>query len=458
MENVTALILAAGEGKRMKSKNAKVTHMLSGKPMIQWVYSAANAAGVNDCIVIIGHKAEQVREALREDACYVMQQQQLGTGHAIMQAKELLEKRKGHVLVLYGDTPLITGETISKIISHHIQKGNSATVATTYVDNPQGYGRIVRDNGGNMSGIVEDKDASSCQKSINEINTGVYCFAIDDLLRSFPKLNNNNSQAEYYATDLISILISDNKKVGAVKIDNPEEMLGVNNRVQLYEASNILRNRILKKLMESGVTIIDPQSTYIDDTVKIGIDTVIYPGTFIEGESVVGEDCIIGPNTRIINTVIANCVEVQNSIVIDSKIGEGTHVGPFAYLRPGAEIGKNVRIGDFVEIKKSTVGDKTKIAHLTYVGDAQVGSNVNVGCGVVFVNYDGKNKNKTIVGDNAFIGSNVNLIAPLIVNDNGFIAAGSTITDEVPQNALAIARERQVIKQNWVIEKGMNRR
>lgn len=457
MSSITALILAAGEGKRMKSKNAKASIQLSGKPMIEWVHSAARDAGVEDFIVVVGHCAEQVKTILGDRVQYAIQEQQLGTGHAIMQAQDLLKDKKGYVLLLYGDTPLITSDTIAKIKKYHIESHNSATVVTACVENSHGYGRIVRDANGNIIKIVEEKDASLEEKNINEINTGMYCFDIDALLESLPKLTNNNNQGEYYATDLISILNSDNKKVGGVQIEDWEEMLGVNNRVQLYEASVILRNRTLKRLMESGVTIIEPSSTYIDDTVKIGIDTTIYPGTIIEGETIIGEDCVIGPNTKIVDSIVCDSVEIQNSVILKSKVGSMTTVGPFAYIRPGSEIGKNVRIGDFVEIKNSVIGDKTKVAHLTYIGDADLGSNINVGCGVVFVNYDGKNKHRAIVKDNAFIGSNVNLIAPIVVNENGFIAAGSTITDDVPKNSLAIARERQVVKENWVSDKGMLR-
>lgn len=457
MKNITALILAAGEGKRMKSRNSKVVNRLCGKPMIEWVYAAAKDAGIDDHILVVGHRADQVKEVMGDRVSYVMQEKQLGTGHAVLQARSLLEGREGHVLVMCGDVPLVTSETIRGLVKCHIESGNSATVATACPDNPFGYGRIVRDEKGDILRIVEERDASEEEKRITEINAGMYCFSINEMLKGLDCLNNNNSQGEYYLTDMVTVLKNSGAKVAAVRISDWKEMLGVNDRIQLYEISNVLRYRILNKLMRSGVTIIDPASTHIDDTVEIGMDTVIYPGTIIEGKSIIGEECTIGPNTRIINSVIGNSTEVQNSVVTGSRIGEGAHIGPFTYIRPECDIGNNVKAGAFVEIKKSQISDATKVAHLSYVGDATVGRNVNVGCGVVFVNYDGKKKSRTVVEDNAFIGSNVNLIAPVTVKNNAYIAAGSTITDEVPEKSLAIARERQVIKEGWVTKKGLEK-
>jgi bifunctional UDP-N-acetylglucosamine pyrophosphorylase/glucosamine-1-phosphate N-acetyltransferase len=283
----------------------------------------------------------------------------------------------------------------------------------------------------------------------------MYCFNINDLREALGELDNNNSQGEYYLTDTIEILLNKGKNVRAIKIKDSNEILGINDRIQLAKAGEIIRNRILQRFMENGVTIIDPASTFIDQEAEIGIDTVIYPSTIIEGRTKIGEDCVIGPGSRIVSCEIADGVEVKNSVVLESSIDSGTKVGPFAYIRPGSKIGKNVKIGDFVEVKKSIIGDKTKISHLTYVGDAEIGKGVNLGCGVVVVNYDGKKKNKTAVGDNCFVGCNVNLISPVEIKDNAYIAAGSTITDLVPENALAIARNRQVIKENWVVKKGI---
>lgn len=458
MECLMAVILAAGEGKRMKSKKAKVVHEIQGIPLVEWVYRSVKNAGIDEVVLVVGHKAEEVKEKMGDKVLYAFQEKQLGTGHALMQAQEYLKDKDGYVVVLYGDTPLITSKTISDTINYHREQANSATIITAVLNNPDGYGRIVRSGDGSVRKIVEHKDASLEERNIKEINSGIYCFNIRDLTEALKELdNNNNSQGEYYLTDTIEILINKGKKVGAIKVEDSSEILGINDRVQLAEAGRIIRSRILKRHMKNGVTIIDPDSTYIDEDVEIGIDTVVYPSTIIEGKTKIGEDCIIGPGSRLVNAQISDRVEVKNSVVLESSIDNDTKVGPFAYVRPGSVIGKNVKIGDFVEIKKSVIGDKTKISHLTYVGDAEVGKNVNLGCGVVVVNYDGKKKNKTIIGDNAFVGCNVNLISPVEVKDNAYVAAGSTITEEVPEYSLAIARSRQTIKEDWVIKKGMLR-
>lgn len=457
MEYKIAVILAAGEGKRMKSKNSKVVHRICGKPLVKWVNQAVEGAGITESVVIVGHRAEQVKECMGESVRYVLQEKQLGTGHAVMQAEEYLRDKDGCVIVLCGDTPLIKTETIADTVKYHMENHNSATVITADLEDPSGYGRIVRDPLGNVARIVEHKDATEQEKGIREVNSGMYCFNIRHLLEALKELNNDNSQGEYYLPDTLEILIKKQQKVGAIKVGDVNEILGINDRVQLEQASGIMRRRILERCMRSGVTIVDPASTYIDDEVEIGIDTVILPGTMLEGNTAIGEDCVIGPNSRIVSSTVGNRVEINSSVVLESAIGEDTHVGPFAYVRPGSEIGRDVKIGDFVEVKKSVIGDKTKISHLTYVGDAQVGKNVNLGCGVVFVNYDGSSKNKTVVEDNAFVGCNTNLVSPVVVKKDSYIAAGSTITEEVPENSLAIARSRQVIKENWVIKKGKKR-
>jgi len=458
MADTLALILAAGEGKRMKSRKSKVTHEICGKPMIKWVYDAAAGAGIKDFAAVVGSQSQQIREILGNDIKFVVQEKQLGTAHAVMQARDILNSMKGYVIVLYGDTPLVTSETIKATLDYHIENNFSATIITAEFDEPFGYGRIVRDADGNVCKIVEERDATLQEKAIKEINSGMICFNTDDLLMCLERIDNHNDQGEYYLTDSIEILIREGKSVGALKVKDGSEILGVNDRLQLYQASEAIRKRINENLMKSGVTLIDPASTYINADVEIGIDTLIYPGVILEAGTKIGEDCIIGPNSRIVSSVIGNNVEVNNSIVLESSIGDGTKVGPFAYIRPGSVVGCNVKIGDFVELKKADIGDKTKISHLTYVGDAKVGKNVNIGCGVVFVNYDGKQKHKTIVGDNAFIGCNTNLVAPVTVGNDSYIAAGSTITEEVPEHALAIARERQVNKEGWVIKRGMQRR
>lgn len=450
-----AVILAAGEGKRMKSKKAKVVHEIFGMPLVEWVYKSIKNSGVDEVVVVVGHKAEEVKEKMGDKVLYAFQEKQMGTGHAVMQAQEYLDNKDGYVIVLCGDTPLISSENISNTINYHKENTNSATIITAELDNPGGYGRIVRGSDGSVKKIVEHKDASLEEREIKEINSGMYCFNIKDLTEALKELDNDNSQGEYYLTDTIEILMNKGKKVGAIKVPDSNEILGINDRAQLSEAGQIIKNRILKRHLENGVTIIDPASTFIDEDVEIGIDTVIYPSTIIEGKSKIGEDCIIGPGSRLVSAQISDRVEVKNSVVLESSVDDDTKVGPFAYIRPGSSIGKKVKVGDFVEVKKSVIGNNTKISHLTYVGDAEIGSNVNLGCGVVVVNYDGQKKNKTIVGDNSFVGCNVNLISPVEVKNNAYVAAGSTITDEVPENSLAIARSKQVIKEGWVEKKGI---
>ncbi len=458
MNNLIALVLAAGEGKRMKSKYSKMVHKACGKQVINWVFDTVEKVGFSETIVIVGHGADQVKECLGDKCEYVLQKEQLGTGHAVMQAESLLRDREGLVFILYGDTPLISPETVNGAIENHRNSGCQATIVTAILDNPSGYGRIVRDLDGNVVKIVEHRDASPEELNINEINSGMYCFWIKDLLIALKDLNNDNDQGEYYITDTIEILLKKGLKIGTYEVKNPVEILGINDRVQLYQASEVIRKRILEYHMKDGVTIIDPNSTFIDDRVKIGMDTVIYPGTIIEGSTEIGEDCMIGPNSRIISSTIGSCVEIVNSIVVESVIGNNTSIGPFAYIRPENRIGSNVKIGDFVELKKSVIGDKTKIPHLSYIGDTTVGKNTNIACGVITVNYNGKEKNRTDIGNNTFVGCNVNLIAPVKVEDNSYIAAGSTITDDVPEYSLAIARERQVIKEDWVKKRGMERK
>lgn len=454
MKNCYGIILAAGEGKRMKSKLPKVLHRVCGKAMVNHVIDAVLNAGVEDYTVVIGHKAETVKAHLGENIKTALQDKQLGTGHAVMCCEDFLKDKVGTVIVLAGDAPLITSETISKVLEFHNNNGYSATVLTADTDNPEGFGRIVRNENGDIERIVEHKDASEEERRIKEVNSGTYCFNIEHLLRALKNINNNNAQGEYYLTDAIEILKSQGNKVGAFKRDFTEFM-GVNSRVQLHEANEVMKKRILTNLMADGVTILDAASTYVDAGVKIGSDTIIYPGTVIEGNCVIGEDCIIGPNTRLVNCRVDNSVEVQSSVVVESHIKDGAAVGPFAYIRPDSTIGRDVKIGDFVEIKKSTIGDKTKVSHLTYIGDAEVGSSCNFGCGTVVVNYDGSKKHKTIIGDNTFIGCNSNLISPVEIGDNAYVAAGSTITDNVPDGALAIARAKQVNKDGWVEKKGI---
>jgi len=443
-----AIILAAGEGKRMKSEYSKVVHKVGGKAIVERVCNSVNNAGIDKCILVVGHKREQVMEVMGDRAVYAVQEEQLGTGHAVMQAVPHINDAD-RVVILCGDAPLITDETIKEALKVHEEKGLSATIFTAEFENPAGYGRILRDSASNVIGIVEDKDASYEQKLIKEVNSSMYCFDREALCNALGKLDNNNAQKEYYLTDVIKIMINEGKKVDSYIVPDKNEIMGINNRVQLSEAEAILRKKINYKHMTNGVTIINPDNTYIGEDVVIGSDTVIYPGNILEGNTVIGSKCVLAQNNRITDTVIGNETEIVSSVLIESKVGNNTHVGPFAWLRPKSNVGDNIRIGDFVEIKNSNIGNGTKVSHLTYVGDSDIGENVNFGCGTVTVNYDGINKHRTVVGNNVFIGCNTNLVAPVKVGDRVYTAAGTTVTKDVPDDALVIGRCRQEIKENW---------
>ncbi len=452
-----ALILAAGQGKRIKSNLPKVLHKVCGKEMVKHVIDTVKKAEIHDINLIVGKGAELVEERTKDTGVtYSLQAEQLGTGHAVKCAKEFLKNKSGVVAVFTGDTPLIKQSTVERLINDHINNKNAATILTAMVDDPTGYGRIVRDEAGKVLKIVEHKDCNEEELKIKEMNSAIYCFDIELLVKSLDKLNNNNNQGEYYLTDVIGILKDEGYSIGAVVTDI-EETIGVNSRVQLAEAEEILRNRINIMHMENGVTLIDPKTTYIGADVEIGKDTIIYPNNILEGNTVIGENCLLYQNSRIKDSTIGNELDVQSSVILDSKIGDNTTVGPFAYIRPDSVIGKSARIGDFVEIKKSTIGDGTKVSHLTYIGDAEVGSGCNFGCGTVVVNYDGKEKHKTIIGDHSFIGCNTNLVSPVKVGDNTYIAAGSTITAEVKEGDLAVARAKQRNISGWVEKRGLKK-
>ncbi|MDR1773459.1 MAG: bifunctional UDP-N-acetylglucosamine diphosphorylase/glucosamine-1-phosphate N-acetyltransferase GlmU [Clostridioides sp.] len=450
--NFKAIILAAGKGTRMKSKYPKVAHKICGKPMLNHVIDRTKESGVDDVVLILGHESDYVKEILTHECKIVEQKEQLGTGHAVLQAIDNIDD-EDVILVICGDTPLIKAETLKNLFDYHVKNEYKTTVLTTTIENPFGYGRIIRDDKNDLHKIVEQKDANEQEKLVKEINSGIYCFDGKSLKESLLMINNDNAQGEYYLTDTVKIMRDKNLKVGAFEGSSIEELMGVNSRVELAKAESIMRNEINKKHMINGVTIIDPDNTYIEADVKIGFDSIIYPGVMLLGDTEIGEDTIIGHNSNISNSQIGNNTEIMSSKIVDSKVGNNTKVGPFAYLRPNSDIGNDVKIGDFVEVKKSKIGNGSKASHLAYIGDAEVGENVNIGCGVVFVNYDGKNKFKSIVKDGAFVGSNSNLVAPVIVEENGYIAAGSTITHNVPDGSLAIGRARQVLKENWVYKK-----
>lgn len=448
MNNITAVILAAGEGKRMKSNYSKVIHKVAGKPIIKRVCETVKNADIEKCVLVVGHKQEQVRETMGDSVLYAVQSEQLGTGHAVMQAIPELESAE-KVVVLCGDAPLLSSDTLKEALKINEERKEYATIFTAEFDDPTGYGRIVRDATGAVVGIVEHKDATEEQRKIKEVNSSMYCFDKKALVEALGKLDNNNAQNEYYLTDVIKIMIAEGKKVGTYIVPDKDEIMGINDREQLSVANEIARRKINKEYMKNGVTIIDTNTTYIDGDAKIGKDTIIYPGTILEGAVEIGENCTIGPNSKITNAIIGNDTQVINSVLIDCKVGNNTTVGPFAYLRPNSNIGDHARIGDFVEIKNSNIGNGTKVSHLTYVGDSDVGENVNFGCGTVTVNYDGINKHRTTIGNNAFIGCNTNLVAPVKVGDRVYTAAGTTVTQDVPDDALVIGRVRQEVKPQW---------
>ena len=445
----TSVILAAGMGTRMKSKMPKVLHKVCGKPLSKWVIDASKAAGADKVCAVVGHKAETVKEVLGDVCEFALQTEQKGTGHAVMQAIDVIKNSKGEVVILNGDTPLITAETINKAIEYHKNNGNQATVITAILDDATGYGRIVRDNDGSVLKIVEQKDASEEEKKINEVNSGMYVFDAQSLVYALDKITPNNAQGEYYLTDTLEILLSAGKKIGGYAISDNDEIRGINDRVQLNEAEKIMQKRINEYHMRNGVTMRNPESVYIEDGVEIGNDTKICQNVTIKSGTKIGSDCVIGSGSMLDRAVIHDGVDVLSSVILESEVDEGTHVGPFAYIRPNCHVGKEVKVGDFVELKNSNIDDGTKISHLTYIGDSDVGKRVNFGCGTVTCNYDGKKKYRTTIGDDCFVGCNTNFVSPINVGDGVYIAAGSTITEDIPENSLSIARARQVNKEGW---------
>jgi bifunctional UDP-N-acetylglucosamine pyrophosphorylase / glucosamine-1-phosphate N-acetyltransferase len=449
MSKIHAVVLAAGQGTRMKSKLYKVLHPVCGKPMVQHVVDTLASMRVEDVIVVVGHGADAVRSTLGERVTYALQKEQLGTAHAVQQAVPFLQAKEGTTFILYGDVPLLSEETLTALLRYHEEQQAAATVLTAVVPDPTGYGRIVRSEAGEVLGIVEHKDATPSERAIREINTGIYCFDNQKLLKALAQVKNDNAQGEYYVTDCIGILRQAGEKVAAFEAVDPDETMGVNDRAQLAEAEAYMRKRIAVRHMKNGVTIVDPASTYIEADVVIGADTVIQPGTFLRAGTTIGADCVIGPQADLTNVQVADRVTISYSVMVDARVEADSTVGPFAYVRPGTEIGPSVKIGDFVELKNAKIGKGSKVPHLSYVGDAEIGEGVNIGCGTITVNYDGAVKHKTVVMDGSFIGCNTNLVAPVTVGRNAYVAAGSTITQDVPDEALAIARERQVNKPGY---------
>lgn len=444
-----AVILAAGKGTRMKSKLYKVLHPVAGEAMVQHVIDSVKNAGVETVVTVVGHGAEEVRETLGDSSQFVHQEEQLGTAHAVNTAKELLDDKKGTTIVVCGDTPLITEDTISSLIAFHESENAKATVLSAKVNNPFGYGRIVRNEQGDVLEIVEQKDASEEQNAINEISSGIFAFDNEKLFQILEEVKNDNAQGEYYLPDVISILKAQNEKIAAYVTEDVDEIIGVNDRVQLSQAEQKMKERINLRHMINGVSIIDPATTYIGKKVTIGEDTVVEPGVRINGHTIIGKNVMIGMNSDIKNSTIEDDATIKQSVITDSFVGKSSTVGPFAQLRPGTELGKETKIGNFVEVKKSVLKDGAKVSHLSYIGDAEVGARTNIGCGSITVNYDGINKFQTKIGDDAFIGCNSNLVAPVEVGEGAFIAAGSTITDNVPDESLALGRARQTTKEGY---------
>ncbi len=415
-QEVVAIVMAAGKGTRMKSKKSKLVHKIYGKEIIRRSVENAKKSGVSEVIAVVGYQKEQIEEVLGDSVKYAIQEQQLGTGHAVMQAAKLLEGKTGKVLILNGDHPIMRPETLKNLVEESNKRGESATILTMVHDGVIPYGKIIHDNEGRIKEIVEHKDCNEEQLQIKEVNLGMYCFDIQELLVALKNLTNDNVQNEYYLTDVIKIMYDKGLKTGSIVVSDNAEVLGVNDRMDLQVLTKALQLRINTEHMKNGVTIEDINNTYIYDDVEIGIDTIIHPNTTIKSGVVIGEDCEIGPN---------------------------------AYIREGCRLADKVKIGSFVEIKKAIIGEGAKVPHLSYMGDCEIGAKTNIGCGTITCNYDGFSKSKTIIGEHSFIGSNTNLVAPVTLGKNTFVAAGSTITDDVPDDSLAIARQRQTNKEGW---------
>jgi bifunctional UDP-N-acetylglucosamine pyrophosphorylase/glucosamine-1-phosphate N-acetyltransferase len=431
----------------MKSKTPKALHSIAGQPLLQHVLDALVEAGAERIIIVVGHQAEQVKATLGEDFEYVLQEEQLGTGHAVRMAESLLSGSELPIVVVPGDAPLLTAEAVSGLLEKH--SNNHVTLLSVELDNPTGYGRVLRADDGNIIGIIEEKDADVKQRKIREVAVSIYAFHPEFLFTSLALLSPSNAQREYYLTDTVGIARSQGKQVATFIWDDPDVGLGVNNRVELSAVSKKLNARIIRKHQINGVTVIDPSSTFIDKAVKIGVDTIVHPFTILSGVTDIGEDSVIGPGVRISDSMIGDQVRIRDSYVVSSEVGSGTTIGPFANLRPGSTVGKNVKIGDFVELKKATIDDNVSAGHFAYLGDVTIGSRTNIGAGTITCNYDGANKHEIVIGADSFIGSNSTLVAPVTIGNNSFVAAGSVITDEVEEGSLALGRARQVNKPGW---------
>lgn len=457
-KNLFAVVLAGGKGTRMKSVLPKVVHKVNGVPMVEKINMTLDELGVDRKVFVVGFKKNEVLDEIKTEFEYVEQREQLGTAHAVLQANMLLKNEDGIVLVLCGDTPLLQKDVLERMVQCHKIQKRAATVLTTVVPEPYGYGRIIKDSTDTVLRIVEEKEASDKEKEIKEINTGVYCFDSKLLWKHLVQVDNKNSKGEYYLTDMVEILKEAGEEVGVFKTDKHEDTIGVNTKQQLARACATLRQRKLEILMEEGVEVIDTNCTYVEDCVKVGKGTVLHPNVYLQGGTVVGENCEIYGSTRVVDSEIDDGCVIEESVIKGSEVGVECQIGPNAHLRGGNQLGQGCVIGNFVELKNAKLGENVKAKHLSYLGDAEIGTGTNVGAGSYTCNYDGLNKHKTVIGENVFIGSNAKFIAPVEVKDGAVIAAGSVITDEVAENSLAIARSRQSVKENWAAENWHNRK
>jgi bifunctional UDP-N-acetylglucosamine pyrophosphorylase/glucosamine-1-phosphate N-acetyltransferase len=455
MSDIHVVILAAGQGTRMKSRLPKVLHPIAGRPMVEHVLRTAESVDPSTITLIVGHRADVIRERLAErpTLSFALQEPQLGTAHALQQAESVLAGHRGTVILLSGDVPLLRPATLARLVEAHRGAAAAATVVTAMVDRPYGYGRIVRTDG-RIARIVEERDASPEERKIREINSGIYAFDLAPLFEALRSVASQNAQGEFYLTDLIAIYRRRKLTVETLVVDNAQEIRGINSRTELADVSRIVRQTKNEELMAAGVTIVDPATTYIDPDVVIGPDTVIHPGVVLEGHTRIGTACEIQAHVRIVDSELADQVTINNfCLIVGARVASGAQVGPFAHLRPETQVGEKARIGNFVELKKTTLGRGSKANHLSYLGDATIGANVNVGAGTITCNYDGEKKHPTVIEDGAFIGSDTQLIAPVKIGKGAYVGAGSSITEDVPAGALGIGRGRQTNVEGWVERK-----
>ncbi len=452
MTDLHVVILAAGKGTRMKSALPKVLHPLAGRPLIKHVLRTVDSLPVTSKVLVVGHGADDVKAALaeRNDLSFVTQAPQLGTGHALLQAEPVLAGKKGIVLLLYADVPLLEAGTLLRLVETHRTSKAVATVLTAELADPYGYGRIVRDDKGTIQRIVEERDASSEHRAIHEVNSGIYALSLGPLFDQLHRLATDNAQGEYYLTDLVAMYRQQNKHVETLCLDSADELRGVNSRMDLAELSSVIRERKNRSLMLGGVTLEDPATTYVGIDVTVGADTTLGPGVRLEGQTTIGARCVVHAGSRLTDATLEDDVTVLDySVVIESTVSAGASIGPMAHVRPHSVVGPGARVGNFVELKKTTLGRGSKANHLAYLGDATIGDEVNIGAGTITCNYDGVHKHKTVIEDGVFIGSDSQLIAPVTIGKDAYVGAGSSITGDVPAGSLAIARGQQVVKNGW---------